>query len=381
MTVFAEDDEDEEHVPAAVAAARDSGMTAVGISASRLGRLSPAGAEALATLWSEVGLVESVSEGVSLIGRRAALTFPRGDTRLPDVLVGHGDRLSIDAGTNRVLDQHRGKVTLDGGGVDRWRRAFDIRDAYCRVRGIDYGVLIAPDTFSVHAEDFSAFGDDSDDRPVRKILASPPDTARLVYPLAALRRSRERGIVCDTVDSHWSGFGAYIAYGELQEAMPRHLGRIPEAEVDVVHRLGTGDLGDKFATALIGEHTECFVRSPRSRRVWTNGVKNRGNMGLWVSNRQDLPRGVLFVDSYGWKLQRFLAESFSSMFVIHSPHFEWEVVEKYRPDVVVSLMAERFLIRPPDDHPAESAVVTAARKELGSRLPSLVEVITGSVEG
>jgi hypothetical protein len=43
-------------------------------------------------------------------------------------------------------------------------------------------------------------------------------------------------------------------------------------------------------------------------------------------------------------------------------------------------MAERFLIRTPDDHPAESAVVTAAKKKPGSRLPSLVEVITGSVE-
>jgi hypothetical protein len=102
-------------------------------------------------------------------------------------------------------------------------------------------------------------------------------------------------------------------------------------------------------------------------------------MGLWHNEASDLPRGVLYMDSYGWKFQRFLAESFSSLLVVHTPYLEREPIEQYAPDVVLNLMAERFMIRVPDDYTREPALVTAISKLSSARYPTREEYDSGIV--
>lgn len=133
-------------------------------------------------------------------------------------------------------------------------------------------------------------------------------------------------------------------------------------------------LGDKLTPPITGRYTECVVRAPASRKIWDNGVNNRGYMAYWRSKRTDLPKGVLFMDSYGWKLQRFLAESFSELFIVHSPYYEWDVIETYKPDVIISEMAERFLIRVPGDLLDEPALESAKKKSPEARYPSRAEL-------
>src|SRR6185436_11618014 len=90
----------------------------------------------------------------------------------------------------------------------------------------------------------------------------------------------------------------------------------------------------------------------------------------------------LFGDSYAEALLKFLAESFRRFVFAHSPTVDLELVERERPNLVVSLMAERFLIQVPDDARAPSFVERErAKREAGAvrrkvafwagRLPSL----------
>lgn len=356
---------------------------AMGIHARRYPQLTQEHAALVAQQWVGAGLVPDVDSGRELIARQVELHAQPGEqteTEPPDVLIGAGARLAIHVGTNGYLDQHLGKKTIDDEAVARWQRTIEARDSYSRERGIEYGFLIAPDTFSVHAEDFAAAGEDSDDRPVAKLLNDSATTGRVVYPLDALREARSKGIVCHTADSHWSGWGAYVAYRELQRTMPDRLKPLPEDQVKFWHKTGTGDLGDKLNPPAVGEFTECVVRKAQAKPVWNNGVSNRGYMGLWTNPDQTLPRGVLYMDSYGWKLQRFIAESFSSLLVVHTPYYEWYPVDTYQPQVVINLMAERFLIRVPDDHTLEPALVTARQKLPSAAYPSKEAYDSGRVD-
>ncbi|WP_213999999.1 DUF6492 family protein [Arsukibacterium sp.] len=340
----------------------------LGVHANRYKQLSGEQSLLLAQVWLAAGLFSDVAECREFIARQVIQYSQEGEQGV-DVVVGKGGRLSLGQGTNNYLNQHLGLVTLSDSEVVRWKHTLELRHAWCAVRDITYAYLICPDTISVHIDDF--LDQDAALRPVMKLLASL-SSFKPVYPLCALSDARDNGIVCNTVDSHWSPYGAFIAYNELQRQFPAMLKKFELDEVSVKHQVVTGDLGDKFSVKLLGEQTSCSIKNPGAKAVWNNGINNRGYMGLWVnSHNKSLPRAVIFMDSYGWKIQSFLAESFSYMLVVHTPFFEWEAIELLNPHFVMNLQAERFILRVPDDHSTEKALFTAKTKDKTASWPDM----------
>ncbi len=45
----------------------------------------------------------------------------------------------------------------------------------------------------------------------------------------------------------------------------------------------------------------------------------------------------------------FLAESFSRLIVVHQPNIDFTLVDTIKPDLVISLQIERFLLKIPND--------------------------------
>lgn len=379
VTLFAVWPQRNEDVLRVVRSSRNQGTYALAVHERRYGQLTKEQSREVAEVWSSAQLFESVEEGLAFIARQVAVFGPGtpGEDS-PDVMAGRSGRLCIRDGSNRSLEQHLGKHTLDDAAVDRWRTVLRQRQAFCHERSIEYGILIAPDTLSIHAEDFPELGKDSPSRPVGRLqAASAFEQARVVYPLQALREARSRGIVCHTADSHWSAFGAFVAYKELQKAMPGQLRPLKDSDVRCAHQVGDGDLGIKLRPQVRGEYTECALLQASARRTWHNRINNRGWMGLWRNENRRLPRAVLLMDSYGWKFQPFLAESFSSLFVVHSPFLERELIEELKPEVVISIMAERFMIRVPNDASPELALAAARKKLPGATYPSKAEFDAG----
>lgn len=375
-TLYTRWPQDDATIERVITSAGTGATYAMGVHARRYPQLKESHIFLIARKWLECGLIDSFDAGVAFVRAQA-----RGDGIADsDVLVGRGQRLSIDAGTNNLRDQHLGNRTLTDAEVAGWHRTLVSRVGSCIQHGAQYAMLIAPDTFSMFAEDFAAFGVDSVERPVMRVLRSLDPTVRVVYPLEALRAARAFGIIAHTADSHWSAFGASIAYKELSAMLPDILKSFTPDEIEYSHRVGPGDLGDKLDPQQWGEFTEARIIGARSRPVWNNGVNNRGYMALWRQDAPELPRGVLYMDSYGWKLQRFIAESFSSLFVVHSPYLEREPILRYSPDLVINLMAERFLIRVPNDETPEPALATAISKLPSARYLTREEYETGIVQ-
>lgn len=284
------------------------------------------------------------------------------------VMVGRGDRLFLHHDMNNVMAQHLGQLRLSEKAVQAWVRTLQARSTLCQGLGIAYAMVFAPDTHAVYREAIPALDHRSDTRPVQQILAAYPG-ANLHYPLDALRAARSLGEVCHVTDSHWSALGALVACREV--LAPMNLG-VPLVGLDDVTLLDkdlVGDLGMKFDPQRAGRTTEVALKSAQSGKVWNNGVTNRGHMSLWKGKRRDLPRALLLTDSYGWKFQVFLAQSFSDLFVVHSPILEPEAIERFRPGVVVSLMAERFAYKVPNDREDMTAIQHAQQKTPGAAYP------------
>lgn len=309
-----------------------------------------------------------VDQARRLIGMRQTSAAERDGK----VMVGREDRLFLHHDMNNVMAQHLGQLRLSEKAIQAWVRMLQGRTALCQDLGITYAMVFAPDTHAVYREAIPALDHRNDPRPVQQILAAYPDT-NLHYPLEALRAARSLGEVCHMTDSHWSAFGALVACREVLARM--NLG-VPLTDVDAVTLQDkdlVGDLGMKFDPQRAGRTTEAVLKSAQSHKVWNNGVTNRGHMSLWKGRRRDLPRALLLTDSYGWKFQVFLAQSFSDLFVVHSPLIEPEAVERFRPDVVFSLMAERFAYKVPNDREDMTALQHAEQKNPGSAYPDFLQ--------
>jgi hypothetical protein len=73
-------------------------------------------------------------------------------------------------------------------------------------------------------------------------------------------------------------------------------------------------------------------------------------------------------DSYGWALVKYMAESFGRLTWASTRTLDMNFLASEQPDVVVSLLAERYLIKVPVDENARSVATQEARKlAMGSK--------------
>lgn len=376
VTLFTRFPEEEEAIDRHLAQLEQPLVFAFGLHANRFAKLSEKHIGVISDFWARRGIFETPEDGRAFIRDRVKTVplssaqpklNPQGDGK---VRIGRRGRLFLHNDTNKVLDQQLGKHMLSESDIALWQEIVDRRKAAAQRIGAQYQLLVAPDTASVYPEDHPDLDGYDGPRPVLQLQqALRPDTPWL-YPLEALQKARRKGEVCHPTDSHWTGFGAYIAYRALSKNV-RGLRPLKETAVECIEKEGAGDLGDKFLPPLTGVYTECVLRKPPSTQVWNNGVNNRGYMGYWQHRNPDLPRAILFMDSYGWKFSRFLSASFSEMLMVHTPYFEQEAVDKYQPDFIINLMAERFLIHVPDERTGPPALDTARQKNPQANYPDL----------
>lgn len=335
----------------------------------------------ISNLWVERKLFDNTDSAKKFIEHQAKppssplqeITNAAGDGK---VVEGRNKRLFIANDSNEVIKQHRGEKLLNYSQVKAWRRIIETRYAFCAAKGISYRLIVVPDAHAVHKEDLPQLDNISAKRPINQITSELYDHSYISYPLEELVDAANTGESYHPVDSHYTAYGAYVCYKRIIKDLRINIPRLTDNEVEFITKEGTGDLGEKFEPHRTAEYTECLVKQGTAKKVWNNGVTNRGHMSVWVNANTSLPTCILFTDSYGWKIQRFLAESFSKLFIIHSPLLEHEAIDILKPDVVVSLMAERFLIYTPKDIFDKSAMQFADEK--GGDIKSYEEILSVS---
>ena len=284
-------------------------------------------------------------------------------------VLGRDGWVFLDHDSNRVLDQCRGLYRLDAAGVQKWVALLEAREAYCQQIGARHVMLVAPNKETVYAENLPAIMPLSEARAVRQVEAALKSAAAAppLYPLAALREGRQQGLVYPMTDTHWSGFGAAIAYRQLIKSLRAkgvrvkavHPARVTFDTVEIV-----GDLGVKLSPPKASQTLAARIEQPSGRLVFDNHIPNRGRMRVFVNEDNSRPSCVMFGDSFGGNLLPFLKESFSTLVYVYGKVFDRELIEAYRPDVVITQIVERFMIEPPSDDP-HFTYLSVLRDKLG----------------
>ena len=384
-TLFRRFPEGQDLTTQVISRAHDPSVYCFSIHADRFPSLSTVDIQSIVSIWTKSGTL-SDERGLDFIKMQQRISSNTCITELlklekpqcggdGKVFTGKNGRLFIDNDRNSVFKQHAGELTLDANKVLNWIQILNDRDSFYTAHRVENIMIVAPDTHAVYDECIPASHVAPYTRPILQILENAPRTTRLLYPLVEIIESRREGEPCHPTDSHWTTFGAFFAYQAAILKISSPAKRLARHEMKIDTSYGIGDLGDKFLPKLSGAFTNCIPVRSKSKPVWSNKLTNRGRMDFWIQTDDSLPTAILLTDSYGWKIQRFFAESFKSLLVIHSPNLEKEPILKYKPDVVIHLMAERFLQNVPNDFKDKSAIEFSSEKGGNKRYLELEEML------
>lgn len=231
------------------------------------------------------------------------------------------------------------------------------RNDWLKEQGIDYLVMLIPAAFSINSE----FLPDH--------LAPLGKDARIEYAVTHFRENAELDVldlrfrlnqekkkqkIYQELDTHWNDIGAYAAYQELVRRLNSRFPSIkerPDSDFDfsVEERKG---LFFNDALALPWNLTESYaavkLKTPQHRDVtshapkWelADGTQRRLPLFFTEVDNPDLPKAVIFIDSFGYYFLPYLAEHFSRAVWVRQPSFAKELIEEEKPDVVISSLYE-----------------------------------------
>jgi alginate O-acetyltransferase complex protein AlgJ len=283
----------------------------------------------------------------------------------PDIIVGK-DGWLFYGDANSIASYTRSKP-LTQSELERWKKILEARHDWLKQRGIDFIFVIVPNKESVYGEYM---------RDERVRATGPSRVEQLIDYLGAhsnirildlrpaLLQSKQRYRLYHQTDSHWNTFGAFTAYraiGERLRATIPGFHPLSETDFDVVKAEPySGDLAGMLGLEGIRREDELSLK-PRQplkaihRKELDAKVPADRSIPRLIYEREssDLPRLVMFGDSFGPPVATFLAEGFGRTTFFENQTVDRAVVESERPRVVIMEMVERLLINDPlDDLPS-----------------------------
>lgn len=294
--------------------------------------------------------------------RGNAAELERGFAPLP----GEDGWLFLHGDSNDVIAQHTGTYDPDRRWERSWARILRRRARLMRRLGPQWVFCVSPDKEAVYADKLPP--------EIRPIARRPIDRLRdrgraagveILYPLDELRAARSRRLTYFPTDSHWTPWGAFVTYRVICDELVRRGLRLPvldEERVRFAEKPHAGDLGSKLEPPLVGPGLEATVADPAARTVSDNLVRVTGRR-IVVEAPLEAPSCVVFGTSYAIKALPFLAESFRRLVLVHTTAIDRATLEDERPEVVLTLTAERGLRRPPDDRGADSMLAETIERK------------------
>jgi alginate O-acetyltransferase complex protein AlgJ len=281
------------------------------------------------------------------------------------VVEGKDGWLFLDNDRNQVMRQHTGELRFSPVELREWRRVLEARIASLADRGTRHHFLVPPDAHSVYSDKLPDSIRPQRERPVLQLIRhlEQRSPARILYPLDALRRHKDRHVYAKT-ETHWTELGAFVAYLELIKELTRDFDVrvLREEELLLIDHASSGDLGWRVDPPRESTQTYVTVREPRARLVADNRIYNNGRRIEFECSAAPPLRCLVFGDSFAVYVLPLLCESFERLVFAHIPTLDRALVERERPDVVVYVLNERFLITIPFDDGARSLADWEAEK-------------------
>lgn len=242
---------------------------------------------------------------------------------------------------------------FEPGALAVWRETLTRRRAFLANRGIPYLFVIAPDKQMIYPEympdslrrmrnDYRA------DQLIAYMRQTTPDF-QIVDLRAALIGAKSEEPLYHRYDTHWNDRGGLVGYQVIAKALQQwypSITPLQRADFDTSSAVPSGDqttmlgLTDPGKAAMPG----LVLRRGPGYRVVEPAVPNPyGEEGLLVTEHRDhlLPTAMVFRDSFAGRLIPFLSEHFSRASYLWQNEFDFDDIERRKPDIVIQEFVAR----------------------------------------
>ncbi|PWT95043.1 MAG: hypothetical protein C5B53_12035 [Candidatus Melainabacteria bacterium] len=261
--------------------------------------------------------------------------------------------------TNRPMMTGSKPFTVDQMYV--WKSLLEERHYWCKQRGIDYFLLLAPGKSSIYPEllpdAYSQCSRRTRTDQFIDFLKQTGSPVQIIDTRAAVLSGKGRLPLYFKTDSHWNRLGAYYGYKSMIESIrARHPNVAPPHQLsEFVLRPFPFKWGDLARMqGLFGILSETTVDLDLKRPYPAELIRdyhyteNELGLGAWTRafgfHRRDsnLPSLVMFRDSFArFMIDPFLPDHFSRCSFYWQPKFSKSIVLREKPDIVVQQILER----------------------------------------
>jgi alginate O-acetyltransferase complex protein AlgJ len=262
------------------------------------------------------------------------------------------------------LDYYRAIKPFRPTELEQWRRQLEYRRDWLAARSIRYLVVIPPNKGTIYPEHMPAVYNKVEPRSrLDQLLEHLKARSSVVVvdlrePLFAAKSKHQ---VFYRTDSHWNSRGAYVGYTTIIEALAQwfpNFKATPRSEFPEVefHERGR-DLALIMAMRDYYKYKETFcdmkITEPKCAHQVrelpnpNNPPSKPGRIGenfVFAQPNPRLPRAVMFRDSFCDRLMPLLSDHFRRIVYCWQYIFDYELVERERPDVVIQEFVERILV-------------------------------------
>ncbi len=164
--------------------------------------------------------------------------------------------------------------------------------------------------------------------------------------------ARDEHLIYYQTDSHWTDYGAYVAYRDILNSLNRDYPQLNPRSLTDFEPVSEGRVTMDLATLIGSVHIkeEKIILKPNDPT--TSTLHNlKLDDGRWITlswnQKQDLPRAVVYYDSFLYPIIPWFNDHFSQ--VTYIPHYAnlstWNLswVSQQRADVVIVEIAEKYI--------------------------------------
>ncbi|MBF0480507.1 MAG: hypothetical protein HQK81_01030 [Desulfovibrionaceae bacterium] len=253
-----------------------------------------------------------------------------------------------------VMEDYENLAPFSDEDLDKIEKVQAQRARWLAGRGIRYYVMVAPNSQTINPENlpdrYHKLSPVSRLDQVEQRLALRPDF-NLVDPRQAVLAAKAQRRAYHMTDTHWNDWGAFAAanllLGRIHQDIPAvQPDRLEDSTLTVKHTQG-GDLAGLLSLEFPEELPSIAPNAPRlAKRTGGSDPQGRlmlGGVIIMETGRPDLPRAVVFQDSFCVALMPMLAEHFSRIVYVWNFDFDAQLIEREKPDVVILECVERYI--------------------------------------